>query len=1201
MIRNDYRLADRYQAETGKVFLSGIQALARIPIQQLRMDRAANLNTAAFVSGYPGSPLGGFDVELARALKVAGDLPITHLPAVNEELGASAVMGSQLAATRPDARYDGVVGIWYGKAPGLDRATDALRHGVFAGSSATGGALALVGDDPAAKSSTMPSSSDAALVDLHVPILYPATVAECLELGLHGIAMSRATGLWSSLKVVTPVADGTGTVAFPVLTQAPSIPTITINGEVWQPAPSAQFLGPRMVAVEQEFHEVRSGLALRYGIDNKLNRTTANPPDAWIGIVATGYTYAQVVEALRRLGFPDLDAVANAGIRLLHLRMPVPFDPAQVIRFAAGLEEILVVEEKNPTLERLIRDCLYSTSLRPAVVGKQTEDGSKLLASYGLLDADAITPALRSRLRRKLEDRLAPPPPEPRELIPLAAARTPFFCSGCPHNWGTKVPEGAVVGMGTGCHGMTLLMDEDRVGQSIGITAMGNEGAQWLGMAPFVNTNHVFQNFGDGTYFHSGQLAVQAAIGAGANITFKILYNHTVAMTGGQEASHRIGPGQLAEVLLTHGVKEVAITTDTVGNYKRVRLPKGVKVFDRTKIVEVQERLAALPGVTVLIHDQECSAELRRGRKRGTIQTPTTRVIINHRICEGCGDCGDVSNCLSVQPVTTPLGRKTQIDQASCNFDYSCLQGDCPAFMTVELDPAGQATPQTESVGSDELPDPTLIAVPEPPQTEREATVIRMAGIGGTGVVTTAQILGTAAMLGGLEVDGVDQTGLSQKAGPVISDLTLTAKGAPRRSNLVGSGQAHVIIAFDQLVAASDSAIVAGATEHTAVYASSAVTPTGAQISQPEMKVSSPVDLLARLSERANPNAVTVVDALWLATALTGTSSTANSLLLGVVVQAGDLPVPVAAIREAIRLNGVAVGANLAALEWGRRWLGSAAEVEAVAAGQGETGLRVDTDALPGDLADRVDALGFSSADVATAKLLAADLVSYQDSAYANRFLDLVQQSGQAGGPEFAEAVARGAHKLMAYKDEYEVARLMLAADGLAPARQLVGAEREKPGVTWHLHPPMLRALGINRKLKFSNKSTPLFAALARGKRLRGTRLDPFGRATLRRLERALVDEYFQAIEQVCELLAGPNNSAKVQEDLRSAAVAIAELPHEVRGFEDLKLRRAAVYQDRLAQAVAACSNIGSATASRPPAIQLGRSKLVADGDHAER
>ncbi|MEM7273014.1 MAG: indolepyruvate ferredoxin oxidoreductase family protein [Actinomycetota bacterium] len=1175
---DNYTLDGRYLATGGEVYLTGIQALARIPIEQLRLDRLAGRRTAAFVSGYPGSPLGGFDQELARALRTVGDdLPIEHLPAVNEELGASAVMGSQLAATRPDCRYEGVVGIWYGKAPGLDRATDAIRHGVFAGSSSAGGALALVGDDPSAKSSTMPSSSDAALVDLHMPILYPATTAECLELGLHGIAMSRATGLWSAMKVVTAVADGSGTVRLPVLDADPVLPRTEIDGADWQRTPSAQFLGPRMVEVEREFHEVRTGLALRYGRLNGLNRIEADPVDPWLGVVATGFTYGEVLEAFRRVGLSGTEAIEAAGIRLLNLRMPIPFDQELVGRFADGLEKILVVEEKNPTLETLVRSALYDTRYRPAVHGKTDVPPGQGLPWHGRVDADAILPVLRSRLADRLGDRLAPPPAPVRERIPLAVNRTPFFCSGCPHNWGTKVPDGAVVGMGTGCHGMTLLMDEERVGDSIGITAMGNEGAQWLGMAPFVDTEHVFQNFGDGTYFHSGQLAIQAAIGAGANVTFKILYNHTVAMTGGQDASHQVGPAALATILLAQGVERVVVTTDDLAGYDRRALPPGVDLRDRTAIVEVQDQLATIPGVTVLIHDQGCAAELRRGRRRGRIPTPTRRVVINHRICEGCGDCGDVSSCLSVQPVDTPLGRKTRIDQASCNYDESCLKGDCPAFMTVEVEPTASLTPTGSDLASLPVPDPPL-GSGSGAAGDRARTVVRLAGIGGTGVVTVAQILGTAATLDGLTVAGLDQTGLSQKAGPVVSDLTLASPEEPRPTNAPGQGQADLILAFDLLVAAADGPR-AGVGADTIVVASTAATPTGRQITDPTLGAPPADQLLARLVEGTGAEVALQVDANRAAEQLVGTAATANVLLLGAAVQTGRLPVRVESLRRAIEMNGVQVEANLAALAWGRRLVAHPETAVSALGDAASTASPLTAPPLPDRLAARVRALGLSTALDSLISVLAADLVDYQDRAYAGRFLDLVERTATHGDDRLTETVARHHHKLLAYKDEYEVARLLNHPDGNAEAEALGGERR------WHLHPPTLKALGRGGKIAFGPRTGPMFAALARGKRLRGTRLDPFGRTEMRRMERALISEYESAIDRVLDRLtaassgndsngsgrvSGDGNDHSDDQELMARAVRIAALPDLVRGFEDLKVRRVADYRRRLADELAA-------------------------------
>jgi indolepyruvate ferredoxin oxidoreductase len=1160
-----YELSDRYRRDEGTAFVTGVQALARIPIEQLRRDRAAGLNTAAFLSGYPGSPLGGFDQEVARAIRTVPDLAIVHQPAVNEELGATSVMGSQLAAGRPDATYEGVVGIWYGKAPGLDRAGDALRHGVFAGSSPLGGAVVLVGDDPACKSSTMPSSSDASLVDFHMPILYPGTMAECVELGLHAVAMSRASGLWSAMKIVTPVADGSGTITFPVLDADPIMPTVEVAGEQWVSRPSAQFLGPRMIEVEREFREIRLPLAQRYGIENRLNRMTANPADAWIGFVATGFTYFELLEAFRRVGLDGIDAIEAAGIRLLHLRMPVPFNPELVRAFADGLGEIVVVEEKNPTLEWLIKDALYNRGHHPQVLGKTDEHGNTLMRSWGQLDADAIVAGLRSRLQERIGDRLAPEPTPASEkiLIPLTVNRTPFFCSGCPHNWGTKVPDGALVGAGTGCHGMTLLMDEDRVGESIGITAMGNEGAQWVGMEPFVEATHLFQNYGDGTFFHSAQLALQYCVGAKKDITFKILYNGTVAMTGGQDSVSPIEVPELATILLAHGVSKVAITADDPSRYRGVDLPSGVEVHDRSDIVAVQDSLRTISGVTVLIHDQFCAAELRRARKRGKLTMPTRRIVINHRICEGCGDCGDVSNCLSVQPVETPLGRKTAIDQASCNFDESCLEGDCPAFMTVEVeadDPGSSSSVNGAGNAAGVVPDPMV-------DSTADLVRVRLAGIGGTGVVTVAQVLSTAAMLDGWEVRGLDQTGLSQKAGPVVSDVVL-ARGTRTSSNLVGDRQADVVLGFDGLVAASDQSIKASDRSRTVAIVSHQRTPTGRMISEPSTPYPTEV-IEQRIGASTRSDQNRFLDAGVLATALTGGAAQANLLLLGVAVQLGRIPVSVEAIEEAIGLNGVAVDANLAAFDWGRRWAHDAAAVEAHAATllAAPVTEMVTVEPVPKALMARIESIvdGFDDDSLgATLQMLTGDLIGYQHRKYAGHFLDDVAAAaaaelgvGSTTG-RYTETVARSMHKLMAYKDEYEVARLLLLPEAERAAAEVGG---EDARVAWKLHPPMLKALGLTSKLAVSAKSKPAFAALRAGKKLRGTRIDPFGRSEMRVAEAGLPDEFRGALGIVSKSLTA---------DSLDAAIEIAALPDGIRGYEDLKVRRIAEYRSKMSAALAA-------------------------------
>jgi indolepyruvate ferredoxin oxidoreductase len=1152
---SDYQLSDRYLADTGRVFMTGVQALSRLPIEQLRADRANGLNTAAFASGYPGSPLGGIDGDFARAAASSPDLPFVVRPAVNEELAATAVMGSQLVGDQPDAKYDGVVGLWYGKAQGLDRACDALRHGVFGGTSRHGGAVVLVGDDPGAKSSVVPSSSDLALLDLHLPVFYPGDVQDALDLGRHAIAMSRATGLWTAMKIVAPVADGSGTVDVNTYRDDIVIPDMHIEGAADFHVPDMRLLPPHNMEIELDIRTTRMERAQRYLAANDLNRIVVDPgPDAWIGLAATGHTFSELRESLRRLGLVTDDDIASAGIRLLQIRLPLPFDVATTRRFATGLQELVVVEEKDPTLELYLKDALYGTANAPLVVGKRDETGEPLMPNHGPLYADTITPAVRKRLEQRLGDRLLPPPPPQRErtLIPLNVERSPYFCSGCPHNWGTKVPEGDVmIGAGVGCHTMALIMDPDKVGNIVGITQMGGEGAQWTGMAPFVEREHFIQNLGDGTFFHSGQLAIQGAIAAGDNITYKLLYNGTVAMTGGQDAVGDLDVPTIAGILIGHGVKRVIITTE---RYKGVELPRDtagtVEVWDRDRLVEAQEVLAEVPNVTVLIHDQACAAQSRRLRKRDKMPTPTQRVVINHRICEACGDCGAVSNCLSVQAIDTPLGIKTTIDQTTCNLDFSCLGGDCPSFMTVEADPDAPAVEVGRVAPPSGFPDPT-------PRVPTDQLDLRIAGIGGTGVVTAAQVIATAAMLDGFDARGLDQTGLSQKAGPVTSDIRLRLADAPT-SNLLGASTADVLLAFDLLASVTDRTLVACRTDHTIAVGSTTQTPTGAMIGHPDLLVSDLATQRARLDTATRPDETRLADAGALMEALLGNATTANTFVIGMAVQHGVLPISVDSIEQAIRLNGVHVDANIDAFRWGRAWIVDSDPVEQAAADRAGLVPTVDVEPLPRKLAQRVGALATDDIEPAELEMLTADLVAYQNVKYAAAFLaDLERVS--AAAPALVPTVARSLHKLMAYKDEYEVARLLIAPDALAAAEAVAG-----PGasVTWKLHPPMLKALGRESKFGIpAGVGRPLMAALAKGKRLRGTKLDPFGATEMRRTERALVEEYRSLIDEELAWLADTGAGPNTDTASLAATRAALELPMAIRGYEALKMQRVAEYR----------------------------------------
>ncbi len=1167
----NYRLEDRFVADEGTVFLTGIQALARLPLEQLRADRRAGHRTAAFVSGYQGSPLGGYGEAVVRAAKTEPELPVVFKYGMNEEYGATAVMGSQLAAARPDALWDGVVGIWYGKAPGVDRAADALRHAVYAGTSMLGGAVAIVGDDPNAKSSTVPSSSAGLLADMHMPLLYPGDPGEALDLGRHAIALSRATGLWSALKIVADVADATANVDLSPDRVQPVMPLL--DGVRYHHVPDGNLLTPHTVDIEREIVEVRYELARTYAAENKLNHVTVDAPDAWIGLIASGITYREVREALSRLGLPDDRSIRNAGIRLLKMGMPMPFNPATMRSFAAGLDQIMVVEEKQPNIESLLKDALYSMPDRPMIVGKQDEHGEVLLPSWGALDADGIVPILRRRLEGRLGDRLVPERKE-RTKIPIALGveRTPFFCSGCPHNRSTEVPDGSVVGAGIGCHTMTLLMDPDRVGDIAGLTCMGNEGTQWIGMSDFVETPHLIQNLGDGTYFHSGQLAVRAAIAADVNITYKILYNGTVAMTGGQDPQGQQGIAQIARTLLVDGAAKVLITSDDPARTKALDLPRDVEVWDRSRLLEAQEHLAAVPGVTVLIHDQACAAEARRARKRGLVETPPQRIVINHRICEGCGDCGEVSNCLSVQPIETEFGRKTTIDQTTCNLDYSCLEGDCPSFMTVttteptrlgtlarkltsRLVTSGSDTNMTTTAGSDThvasppaTPDPVVLV-------DTDDFAMRITGIGGTGVVTVAQVIGTAAMLDGFDVRGLDQIGLSQKAGPVVSDVRLSKNG-PSFTNRLGESQADLLLAFDQLVAASAKGRATSLEDHTIVVGSTSVTPTGSMITSPELPMPSTDDLAARIGERSGA-AHHWADAQAVTTDLFGNATTANIFVVGMAVQAGALPIAPAQLEEAIRLNGVAIDANLAAFRWGRAQV---ADPGAVARARG-----LDRHVAPPtseQFTDRLDLITQDPTLRARLDRLAGELVEWGDESTAAEWFDQLDQLASKERviePEsgaLLAAAAEGLFKLTAYKDEYEVARLMLEPEATASAHEL--AAEAGGTVAWKLHPPMLRALGMDSKITIGTWATPAIRALAKAKSVRGTAADVFGRADVRVVERALPAEYLREIHRA--LKAGS----------LTAAVEIAEAADLVRGYEDIKLANVERFRQRIADIHAA-------------------------------
>jgi indolepyruvate ferredoxin oxidoreductase len=1148
-ISPEFSLDAKYTQAEGLIYLSGIQALVRLPLDQHRADARRGLRTATFISGYRGSPLGGLDQTLERNGKLLAQHHVVFSSGLNEDLGATAVFGSQMAALFPRPRYDGVLGMWYGKAPGVDRTGDVFKHANYAGVGRNGGVLALCGDDPISKSSTLPSHSEVALYDAFMPTIFPGSVQEILDFGLHGFMLSRHSGLWVGVKIVTNVADETGTAEVAPGRIQPIVPTVELDGKPWQHQINVNLIPPFGLEMERTLHYARLEMARRYAYDNRLNRIVVPTPDAWLGILTAGKTYHDVRQALQELGL-DEAALRRYGIRILKMGLIFPMEPRIVREFARGLEEVLVVEEKRSFLETFAKDLLYGEPDRPRVVGKRDEEDRELVPPIGELDPDLIARAIARRVARKMTiesveariqhlDEL-----KRRPLRPLALARTAYFCSGCPHNRSTVVPEGAVAAAGIGCHGMAMGMNRGIVG----VTHMGGEGAQWVGVAPFTETPHLFQNLGDGTLFHSGKLAISYCIAAGVSITYKILYNGAVAMTGGQDAAGALGIPDLTRWLQAEGVKRTIITTDDPDKYKGVRLASGVQVWHRDRLLEAQSVLAAIPGVTVLLHDQHCAAEKRRLRKRGKLADPTTRVFINERVCEGCGDCGKKSNCMSVQPVTTEFGRKTQIHQSSCNKDYSCLLGDCPSFITVE--PAPGAVKKVRRLTP--LPD---VDLPEPVfKVPADAFALHMMGIGGTGVVTVNQMLGTAALLDGKHVRGLDQTGLSQKGGPVVSDLKIASRPI-EMANRVSAGGADLYLGFDLLVASDPKNLDLADPGRTIAVVSTSQIPTGQMVVDTAAQFPDLGSTLIGIDRVTRKDDNVYLDAQAMAEALFDDHMATNPLLLGAAYQAGALPISAAAIEQAIRLNGVAVEMNLLAFRWGRLAVVDAQRVEgAVKTARGQVEERRLLTAEARELVDAVAPEG----RVELRRLLeirVPELIAYQDSAYARRYTEFVRRVAEAerqqtpGRTGLAEAVARHLYKLMAYKDEYEVARLHLDPTLQAEIRARFG---EGARATWNLHPPLLRALGLERKLKLGPWFTPAFKVLRAMKGLRGTAFDPFGRAAVRRVERTLIDEYRGMIETVLTRL-GPAN--------HDTAVAIGDLPDLVRGYETIKLESVERYR----------------------------------------
>jgi indolepyruvate ferredoxin oxidoreductase len=1114
-------LDDKYALEKGRIFLTGTQALVRLTLLQRQRDQKNGLNTAGYVTGYRGSPLGGMDKEFNYAKPFLDDHHVKFHPAVNEDLAATALWGTQQVNMYKDAKYDGVFGIWYGKGPGVDRSGDAFRHANFAGTSAHGGVLALAGDDPACKSSTVPSQSEHALMDVHMPILNPINVQEILDFGLYGLAMSRYSGCWVGMKCITDNVDTSASVS-----ADPDRIKIVIPDDFDMPEDGLHIRWPDP-PLDQELrlqkHKIYAALA--FARANKLNKIAIDSPSARLGIVATGKSYLDTLQALEDLGIDQSEA-ERVGLRLFKVGMPWPLEKEGIREFADGLDEILVIEEKRAVIENQLKEQLYNwrADVRPRVVGKFDELGEWILPSAGELTPARIARVIADRIHKfhdseSIQSRLKFLEDKDRRLEERNTdiKRVPYFCSGCPHNTSTNVPEGSRAMAGIGCHYMVTWMDR----KTSTFTHMGAEGVPWIGQAPFTNEDHMFVNLGDGTYFHSGILAIRASVAAKVNITYKILYNDAVAMTGGQTMDGPLDVGIISRQVQAEGAARVAIVSDEPDKY-----PAGSKFADhvtfhhRDDLDVVQRELRNCKGVSILIYDQTCAAEKRRRRKRGQFPDPARRIFINQEVCEGCGDCGVVSNCVSLTPVETELGRKRAVDQSACNKDYSCLNGFCPSFVTVSgAEPRKRKALQ--EVPFEAIPDPVLPTCTSPYE-------IVITGVGGTGIVTTSAVLANSAHIEEKGITALDIAGLAQKNGAVYSHIRIADDQDKLNAVRIAAGGADLLLGCDMITAGDTETLGKLQEGRTKAVVNSHEIMTADFTNQPDMEF--PENALHEaLALAVGEGNLEFVDATAITTALLGSTVATNTFLLGYAYQKGYIPVSYEAFEEAIRLNGIGIDLNLRAFLWGRR---TAHDRQAVMK------LIELKNTQPSD-------------DTTFVERRIVDLTDYQDSAYADRYAALVKRVTNAekslnlGTDSLSTAVAKSAYKLMAYKDEYEVSRLY--TDGRFE-QALKNQFQDGGKLTFHLAPPLrgkLDEAGNLKKTTYGPWMMSAFRLLARLKGLRGTAFDIFGYSEERRMERQLVPEFESIVD---ELLAGLTPAT------HALACEIASLPMEMRGYGHIKM-----------------------------------------------
>ena len=1192
-------LDDKYDATAGAVYLTGTQALVRLPLMQRQCDVAAGLNTAGYISGYRGSPIGGYDQALAKAKSHLDAHHIRFVPGVNEDLAATAIWGTQQVNAFAGARYDGVFGIWYGKGPGVDRSGDVLRHANQAGSAAHGGVLAVGGDDHGAKSSTIAAQTDFIFQAVSIPVLAPATVQDYIDLGLHGFALSRFSGLWVGMKAVTDTIEASG-----IVDVALDRVRIALPEGVAMPPGGLNLRWPEepFLKLEERLSAYKLPAALAYARANRLDGNVFGRPDgepARLGIVSTGKTWLDVMQALVDLGIDEATA-RSLGLKVYKVAMPWPLEPEGIARFSADCQELLVIEEKRSLIETQLKDALYSLAQRPLVVGKVDDHGAPLLPEWGEFSPASCARVIAARVLRRREDgadgrgalagevvrrieqRLALLDAKATEGMKKVATldRIPYFCSGCPHNTSTRVPEGSRALAGIGCHYMAQWMD--RATETF--TQMGGEGMTWVGQAPFTETGHVFQNLGDGTWFHSGSLAIRHAVATNTSITYKILFNDAVAMTGGQSHDGNVTPQMITRQVRAEGVQRVVVVTDEPQKYPANYFEPGIEVFHRDRLDEVQRDLREYKGVSVLVYDQTCAAEKRRRRKRGAFADPQKRAFINEAVCEGCGDCGVKSNCVSVEPLETEFGRKRVINQSSCNKDYSCINGFCPSFVSViggklrrpGAARAAQAATQPATVttqavkpgeGAGITPLPALVpmapwspaaglAAPALPAINGSYALL-VTGIGGTGVVTIGQILGMAAHLEGKGVTVLDMAGLAQKNGAVMSFVRFANPGEALYAPRIGTAAADAVLGCDIVVTSGSDAVARMASDRTRVVTNLASTPTADFTRNADQKF--PLDAMsaAIVGAVGQDNAV-FVDATRLATALMGDSIATNLFMLGYAWQTGMLPLSVAAIERAIELNQVSVEANKTAFAWGRLAAVDPDKVEQAAAPTAPIRIVPMTRKKSESLEDII----------ATRKEF---LVAYQNRRYASRYTALVERVRAAerarvgdGPHRLTEAVARYYFKLLAYKDEYEVARLY--TDGAFEQRLAVQFEGDYK-LVFNLAPPLLarrNAKGELIKREFGAWVFTVFKVLAGLRGLRGTPLDPFGRTAERRTERRLIADYETLIDSLL---------ADLDPKRLGLAVQLASLPEQIRGFGHVKERHLKAALERQQQLLAQYAN----------------------------